>query len=84
MYHPAIHKQDKPSRKMRQQFCHKALKIISDNVVVTNSEIQSQMPAFRRNRNGRNSRQSVAAVSTVMNGSLSFPSQGSPNSRHQA
>ncbi len=81
MYHPAIHNQDKPSRKMRQQFCHKALKIISDNVVVTNSEIQSQMPAFRRNRNGRNSRQSVAAVPTVMNGSLSFPSPGSPNSR---
>jgi len=86
MYHPAIHNQDKPSRKMRQQFCHKGLKIISNNVVVTNCEIQSQMPAFRRNRNGRNSRQSVAAVPTVMNGSLSLPSPSSPNSwlKHKA
>jgi hypothetical protein len=86
MYHPAIHNQDKPSRKMQQQFCHKGLKIISDNVVVTNSEIQSQIPAFRRNRNGRNSRQSPAAVPTVMNGSLSLPSPGSPNGwlKHKA
>jgi len=86
MYHPTIHNQDKPSRKMRQQFCHKGLKIISDDVVVTNSEIQSQIPAFRRNRNGRNSRQSVAAVPAIMNGSLSLPSPGSPNSwlKHKA
>lgn len=86
MDHPAIHNQDKPSRKMRQQFCHKGLKIISDNVVVTNSEIQSKMPAFRRNRDGRNSRQSVAAVPAIMNGSLSLPSPGSPNSwlKHKA
>jgi len=81
MYHPAIHNQDKPSRKMRQQFCHKGLKIIGDNVMVTNSKIQSQMPAFWRNRNGRNSRQSVAAVPAIMDGSLSLPSPGSPNSR---
>lgn len=81
MYHPAIHNQDKPSRKMRRQFCHKCLKIISDNVVGTNSEIQFQMPAFRRNRNGRNSRQSVTAVPAIMNRSLSLPSPCSPNSR---
>jgi len=86
MYHPAIHNQDKPSRKMRQQFCHKRLKIISNNVVVTNSEIQPQMPAFRRNRNGRNSRQSVTVVPAIMDGSLSLPSPGSPNSwlKHKA
>jgi len=86
VYHPTIHNQDKPSRKMRQQFRHKGLKIISDDVVVTNSEIQSQMPAFRRNRNGRNSRQSIAAVPAIMNGSLSLPSPGSPNSwlKHKA
>ncbi len=66
---------------MRQQFCHKALKILSDNVVVTNNEIQFQMPEFRRNHNGRNSRQSVTAVPTVMDGSLSLPSPGSPNGR---
>ena len=86
MNHPAIHNQDKPSRKMRKQFCHKGLKIISDNVVVTNSEIQSQMPAFRRNRNGRNSRQSVPAVPAIMNGSSSLPSPGAPNSwlKHKA
>jgi len=81
MYHPAIHNQDKPSRKMRQQFCHKGLKIIGDNVVVTNSEIQPQMPAFRRNRNGRNSRQSVTAAPAIMDGSLSLPSPCPPNSR---
>jgi len=86
MYHPAIHNQDKPSRKMRQQFCHKGLKIISDNVMATNSEIQSQRRAFRRNRNGRNSRQSVAAIPAIMNGSLSLPSPGAPNSwlKHKA
>jgi len=86
MYHPAIHNQDNPSRKMRQQFCHKNLKIIGDNVMVTNSKIQSQMSESRRNRNGRNSRQSVAAVPTVMNGSLSLPSPGSPNGwlKHKA
>ena len=65
---------------MRQQFGHKRLKIIGDNVVIANSEIQSQMPAFRRNRNGRNSRQSVAAIPAIMNGSLSLPSPCSPNS----
>jgi len=81
MYHPAIHNQDKPLRKMRQQFCHKSLKIIGDNVMVTNSEIQSQMPACRRNRNGRNSRQSVTAVPAIMDGSLSLPSPCSPNGR---
>jgi hypothetical protein len=81
MYHPAIHNQDKPSRKMRHQLCHKCLKIISNNVVVTNSEIQFQMPVFRRNSNGRNSRQSVTAVPTVMDGSLSLPSPSSPNGR---
>ncbi len=86
MYHPAIHNQDKPSRKMRQQFCHKRLKIISDNVVVTNSEIQPKMPAFWRNRNGRNSRQSVTAVPAIMDGSLSLPSPGASNSwlKHKA
>ncbi len=86
MYHPTIHNQNKPSRKMRQQFCHKGLKIISDDIVVTNSEIQSQIPAFRRNCNGRNSRQSVAAAPAIMNGSLSLPSPGSPNSwlKHKA
>jgi len=80
MDHPAIHNQDKPSRKMQQQLRHKCLKIISDNIVGTNSEIQPQMPAFRRNRNGRNSRQSIPAVPAIMNGSLSLPSPGSPNS----
>lgn len=80
MYHPTIHDQDKPSLKMRQQFCHKGLKIIGDNIMVTNSEIQSQTPASRRNRNGRNSRQSIAAVPAIMNGSLSLTSPGSPNS----
>jgi hypothetical protein len=86
VYHPAIHNQDKPSRKMRQQFCHKGLKIIGDNVMVTNSKIQFQMPMFRRNRNGRNSRQSVAAVPAIMNGSSSLPSPSSPNSwlKHKA
>ena len=81
MYHPAIHNQDKPSRKMRQQFRHKRLKIISDNIVVTNSKIQSQTLESRRNRNGRDSRQSVPAVPAIMNGSLSLPRPGSPNSR---
>jgi len=81
MDHPAIHNQDKPSRKMRQQLRHKCLKIISDNIVVTNSKIQSQTLASRRNRNGRNSRQSLTAVPAIMNGSLSLPSPGSPNSR---
>jgi len=66
---------------MRQQFCHKDLKIISDNIVVANSEIQSQTSASRRNRNGRNSRQSITAVPAIMNGSLSLPSPGSPNGR---
>ena len=86
MNHPAIHNQDNPSRKMRQQFCHKSLKIIGDNVMVTNSKIQSQTPASRRNRNGRNSRQPVAAVPAIMNGSLSLPSLGAPNSwlKHKA
>ena len=86
MYHPAIHNQDKPSRKMRQQFCHKRLKIISDNVVVTNSEIQPKMLASWRNRNGRNSRQSVTAVPAIMDGSLSLPSPGASNSwlKHKA
>lgn len=81
MDHPAIHNQDKPSRKMRQQLRHKCLKIISDNIVVTNSKIQSQTLESWRNRNGRNSRQSVTAVPAIMNGSLSLPSPGSPNSR---
>ena len=39
MYHPAIRNQDKPSRKTRQQFCHKRLKIISNDVIIADSEI---------------------------------------------
>lgn len=39
------------------------------------------MPTFRRNRNGGNSRQSITAVPAIMDGSLSLPGPGSPNSR---
>ena len=77
MNHPAIHNQDNPLWKMYKQLCHKCLKIISDNIVVTNSKIQSQTLESRRNRNGRNSRQSVTTVPAVMNGSLSLPSPSS-------
>jgi len=66
---------------MRQQFCHKRPKIIGDNVVGTNSEIQPQRRAFRRNRNGRNNRQPVTAAPAVMDGGLSLPGPGSPNNR---
>jgi hypothetical protein len=86
MNHPAIHNHDKPSWKMREQLCHKCLKIIGDNVAIMQGKIQSQAFAFGRNSNRGDGRESVSAVPTVMDGSLSSRSPSSSNSwlKHKA
>ena len=86
MNHPVIHNHDKPSWKMREQLCHKCLKIIGDNVAIMQGKIQSQAFAFGRNSDRGDGRESVSAVPTVMDGSLSSRSPSSSNSwlKHKA
>jgi len=79
MHHPTFNIHDNPSWKMRQQFCHKRLKIIGDNVVLLQGKIQCQMLAFGRNCNCRDGGQSVTAVPAIMNGSLALWSPSSAN-----
>jgi len=67
VYHPSVPDQNNTFGEVNQQGSHERLSIVCDNIVVEQVEIQSQSAALRRGGNGRDNRQPISAIPTVLN-----------------
>ncbi len=79
MHHPTIHNQYNSTRMMLQNSGHELFKIIRDNIIIKDIEVQSQTMSKRRDGNRRDDRKSVPSVPTIMDRRLSL---GSPSSTY--
>lgn len=83
MHGPAIHDQDHRSAEPLQQGGDKGFKIVRDDVVIEDVEVEPQPFAPWRDCNRRNDRQSVMPIPTIQHGSFSTRSPGTPHRRLQ-
>lgn len=81
--HPSIPHQDNPFGKMFQQRGNKRLRFRGSDIPVEQIEIKSQSSACRRNCNGRDNREPIPSVPTVMNWRLATRSPSTPHHRLQ-
>jgi len=80
MHHPTIPDHDNAFRKMGQQISHERLGFLGMDVLVEHGEVQSQPATLRRNGNGRNDREPIASIPTVVDRCL--PLRG-PRATHR-
>jgi hypothetical protein len=78
---PPIHDQNDTVRLVSQKFNDKSFEFVGANVGSLNIEVDRQTPTFRRNAKGRDCRQSVASIPTIMNRRLAAWRPSPPNNR---
>ena len=81
MNRPAVHDQNNSLLQATQQAFHKQLKIIRNDVVIEDVEVQAQTPTLRGNGNGRDDRKTIPPVPAVMNRRLPFRSPSTSDQR---
>ena len=83
MHRPAVPHQDNAFGKMLQQCGHEGFGLVGGDIVVEHVEIETQSTPLRRERDGRDDRQSVASVPAIVNRRLAFGGPGATDRRLQ-